>query len=95
MASDGQVVAVLGAGSTMGFPMAQNMLKAGIEVRAWNRSPDKAAPLEQDGAHVFESAAEAVEGAGLVVTMLANAEAVLETIQSALARLGEGAVWCR
>ena len=29
MASDGQIVAVLGAGSTMGFPMAQNMLKAG------------------------------------------------------------------
>jgi 3-hydroxyisobutyrate dehydrogenase len=93
MASDGQVVAVLGAGSTMGFPMAQNMVKAGIEVRAGNQSPDKAAPLEQDGAQVFESAAEAVDGAALVVTMLANADAVLETIQSALARLGEDAVW--
>jgi 3-hydroxyisobutyrate dehydrogenase len=93
MASDGQVVAVLGAGSTMGFPMAQNMLKAGIAVRAWNRSPEKAAPLQQDGAQVCGSAAEAVDGAGLVVTMLANADAVIETIQSALERLDQGGVW--
>jgi 3-hydroxyisobutyrate dehydrogenase len=93
MASDGQVVAVLGAGSTMGFPMAQNMLKAGIAVRAWNRSPEKAAPLQQDGAQVCGSPGDAVEGAAIVVTMLANADAVIETIQSALERLDRGAVW--
>jgi 3-hydroxyisobutyrate dehydrogenase len=93
MASDGQVVAVLGAGSTMGFPMAQNMLRAGIAVRAWNRSPEKAAPLQQDGSQVCGSPGDAVEGAAIVVTMLANADAVIETIQSALERLDRGAVW--
>jgi 3-hydroxyisobutyrate dehydrogenase len=93
MASDGQVVAVLGAGSTMGFPMAQNMLKAGIEVRAWNRSPEKAAPLQQDGAQVCESPVDAVKAAAIVVTMLANADAVIETMQPALERLDQGAVW--
>jgi 3-hydroxyisobutyrate dehydrogenase len=49
-APSGEVIAVLGAGSTMGFAMARNMLKAGLRVRAWNRSAEKAQPLEQDGA---------------------------------------------
>ena len=30
-------IAVLGAGGTMGFPMAQNLAQAGFGVRAWNR----------------------------------------------------------
>ena len=40
-----QTVAVLGAGGTMGLPMARNVAKAGLSVRAWNRSTDKAKPL--------------------------------------------------
>jgi 3-hydroxyisobutyrate dehydrogenase len=86
-------VAVLGAGGTMGFPMAQNMLREGIEVRAWNRSQEKAQPLERDGARVVDSPAQAAQGAGVVLTMLANAEAVVETMQAALAGVDEGALW--
>jgi len=41
-------VAVLGAGGTMGLPMARNLARAGLEVRAWNRSPDKMHPLAED-----------------------------------------------
>jgi 3-hydroxyisobutyrate dehydrogenase len=37
-----ETVAVLGAGGTMGFPIARNIARAGIPVRAWNRSRDKA-----------------------------------------------------
>ena len=37
-----ETVAVLGAGGTMGFPIARNLARAGIPVRAWNRSRDKA-----------------------------------------------------
>jgi NAD(P)-dependent dehydrogenase (short-subunit alcohol dehydrogenase family) len=40
-----ETVAVLGAGGTMGFAMARNIARAGIEVRAWNRSRAKAEPL--------------------------------------------------
>lgn len=32
--------AVLGAGGTMGFPMACNLAEGGYPVRAWNRSRD-------------------------------------------------------
>jgi 3-hydroxyisobutyrate dehydrogenase len=92
-APSGEVIAVLGAGSTMGFAMARNMLKAGLRVRAWNRSAEKAQPLEQDGAEVCGSPAHAVQGATLIVTMLADADAVIETIEQALQDAGDGIAW--
>jgi 3-hydroxyisobutyrate dehydrogenase len=79
-----ETVAVLGAGGTMGLPMARNIARAGMTVRAWNRSREKAQPLERDGATVFETATEAAEGAGIVLTMLADTDAVLESVQDAL-----------
>jgi 3-hydroxyisobutyrate dehydrogenase len=72
-----ETVAVLGAGGTMGFPMARNIARAGIDVRAWNRSRQKAEPLEQDGAFIADSPAEAARGAGIVLTMLADEDAVV------------------
>jgi 3-hydroxyisobutyrate dehydrogenase len=70
-------VAVLGAGGIMGLPMARNLARAGFEVRAWNRSPDKAKPLSADGIVLADTPAEAAEGAGILLTMLADADAVL------------------
>jgi 3-hydroxyisobutyrate dehydrogenase len=89
----GEVIALLGAGSTMGFAMARNMLKTGLRVRAWNRSAEKAQPLAKDGAEVCESPAEAARGASLIVTMLSNADAVIETIEPALQDVDGGVAW--
>lgn len=89
----GETVAVLGAGSTMGFAMARNMLRAGIAVRAWNRTADKAQPLTADGAEVLRSPAEAADGVGIIVTMLADADAVIESVGPALHAAADGAVW--
>jgi 3-hydroxyisobutyrate dehydrogenase len=36
--ADTETIAVLGAGGTMGFAMARNIIRAGIPVRAWNRN---------------------------------------------------------
>jgi 3-hydroxyisobutyrate dehydrogenase len=72
-----ETVAVLGAGGTMGFPIARNIARAGLPVRAWNRSRDKAEPLADDGAHIADSPAEAARGAGIVITMLADEESVI------------------
>src|SRR6516165_9070571 len=47
-----ETVAVLGAGGTMGFAMARNIARAGIAVRAWNRTRRKAEPLAADGAYI-------------------------------------------
>ena len=70
-------VAFLGTGA-MGAPMASNVARAGIEVRAWNRTRDRAEPLAADGVDVVDTAAEAAEGADVVVTMLADGPAVAE-----------------
>ncbi|HUA03417.1 MAG TPA: NAD(P)-dependent oxidoreductase [Solirubrobacteraceae bacterium] len=75
-------IAVLGAGGTMGFAMARNLARAGFEVRAWNRSREKAEPLAEDGATVAASPADAADGADVILTMLADADAVLDSIES-------------
>jgi 3-hydroxyisobutyrate dehydrogenase len=86
-------VAVLGTG-LMGAPMARNIAAAGHEVRAWNRSADKARPLAEDGITVAEEAAEAIEGAEVVVTMLADGQAVRAVMEPLAERL-DGAVWAQ
>jgi 3-hydroxyisobutyrate dehydrogenase len=86
-------VAVLGAGGTMGLPMARNIAKGGIGVRAWNRSAGKAEPLAGDGAEVLESAGEAARGVDVILTILSDADAVLETMREAAESTGDGATW--
>ena len=73
-------VAFLGTG-IMGFPMARNIAAAGMTVRAWNRTLDKARPLAEHGVTVAESPAQAAEGADVLVTMLADADAVAAAVQ--------------
>jgi 3-hydroxyisobutyrate dehydrogenase len=65
-------IAVLGTG-IMGGPIARNLSGAGNDVRAWNRTRSKAEGL---GATVVDSAAEAVEGADALITMLADGPAI-------------------
>jgi 3-hydroxyisobutyrate dehydrogenase len=77
----------------MGLPMARNLVRAGVSVRAWNRSTDKAQPLAGDGATVCETPDEAAEGADVLLTMLADTDAVIESATQALERLGGDAVW--
>ena len=65
-------IAFLGTG-IMGAPMARHLAGAGHEVRAWNRTREKAEGL---GATVVDSPAEAVDGADVIVTMLADGPTV-------------------
>ncbi|PXY19218.1 NAD(P)-dependent oxidoreductase [Prauserella muralis] len=90
--ADAPTVAVLGTG-VMGLPMAANLLDAGLRVRAWNRTREKAQPLAARGAVVAATPVEAVEGADFVVTMLADGAAVRETVEPVLGSFAPGAVW--
>jgi len=85
-----KTVAVLGAGGTMGRPMASNLAKADLEVRAWNRTRERAEPLADEGVQIAGTAAEAAEGADVVLTILSDADAVISSVDGALA---ENAVW--
>lgn len=64
-------VAFIGTG-IMGAPMVSNLLKAGFEVRVWNRSPHKAQPLAEQGARVAATPEEAARGAQVLVCMLSD-----------------------
>lgn len=85
-------VAVLGIG-TMGAGMARSLLRTGIDVTVWNRNPERARPLADDGATVATDAAAAVAGADVVLTMLFDAPAVLEVGALIAASIGAGSVW--
>jgi len=84
-------VAVLGTG-IMGAGMARSMLRAGHDVRVWNRTAARAQPLADDGATVAGMAAAAVEGAEVVLVMLWDTPAVLDVLAAA-AGSAPDAVW--
>jgi len=86
-------IAVIGAGGTMGRPIARNLARAGFEVRAWNRTPERMAPLADEGIKVSASQAEAVEGAGLVLTVLSDADAVASSMAGVLDGAGPDTIW--
>jgi 3-hydroxyisobutyrate dehydrogenase-like beta-hydroxyacid dehydrogenase len=68
-------VAFLGLG-IMGRSMAANLVKAGHEVSAWNRSPGK----EVEGARAAASPAEAARGAEVVWMCVSDTEAVEQVL---------------
>ncbi|MEA2620481.1 MAG: 3-hydroxyisobutyrate dehydrogenase, partial [Chloroflexota bacterium] len=88
-------VAVLGTG-TMGAPIARNLLRAGLGVRVWNRTPAKAQGLAADGAVVASSPAAAAADVDVLITMLTDGpvvEHVMTGPDGALSTLGPDAVW--
>lgn len=68
-------VAFLGLGN-MGHSMAANLIRAGHQLTVWNRSRNKAEDLKTN---IASTPAEAVGGAEVVITMLAD-DASLESV---------------
>jgi 3-hydroxyisobutyrate dehydrogenase len=90
--SDKPNVTVLGTG-IMGAAMARNLVRAGHEVTAWNRSRDKAEPLAADGVRIADTPAEAVADADAVVTILHDGPAALDVMRQAAPNLRPGTRW--
>ena len=68
-------IAFLGLGH-MGGPMAANLIAAGHAVRGFDPVPAAAQAARDHGAATFDSGAEAVAGADVVITMLPNGDLV-------------------
>lgn len=68
-------IAFLGLGH-MGGPMSANLIAGGQTVRGYDPVPAAAAAAAEQGAQVFDSAAQAVADADAVITMLPNGEVV-------------------
>ncbi|MGP8260570.1 MAG: NAD(P)-dependent oxidoreductase [Acidobacteriaceae bacterium] len=87
-------VAFLGLG-TMGSGMAANLLKAGFSLTVYNRTAAKAQPLVNAGARLAHTPADAVQGASIVLAMLADDAAsrnVWLGADGALAAADQGAI---
>ena len=79
----------------MGQPMAENVLDAGYEVVAYNRSPEPVAELAEQGATAADSAAAVGELADVVITVLPDTDAVESVLyeDGLLDALGSGQVY--
>jgi len=87
-------VTVLGTG-IMGAGVAGSLLRAGHDVTVWNRDPAKAAPLADKGAIVAASPVEAVAGAEAVLTVLFDADSVIDVMSSALPAMQASSIWAQ
>jgi 3-hydroxyisobutyrate dehydrogenase len=83
-------IAVLGTG-IMGAPIARRFAEAGHEVRAWNRTRERAEGL---GAQVAATPREALADAELLVTMLADGPTVDAVAREAIPAT-PGTVWAQ
>jgi 3-hydroxyisobutyrate dehydrogenase len=79
----------------MGSAMARSLLRAGLPVDVWDRTPEAAAGLTQAGAAAHLSPGGAVGRADVVITMLPDAAAVTSVAeaQGMIAALRPQAVW--
>ena len=66
----------------MGFPMSKNLLKSGYNLKAYNRSQDKADKLKEFGAEISKSIKEVVTNSDVVITMLTDDAAVEKVMGS-------------
>ena len=64
----------------MGEPMALNLVKAGYQVSVYNRTPNKSQSLEQAGARVASTPAEAAQNADYVMSIVSDSAASEEVI---------------
>jgi len=71
----GMQIGFIGLG-TMGQPMALNLVRAGIPLLVWNRTPSKTERLAGAGARVVESAAAVLAEASMVFLMLQDGDAI-------------------
>lgn len=92
-----QAVALIGAGGTMGRGMARNLARAGLEVRAWNRTAERLEPIAgESGITACLTATEAADGADAILTILSDGDAVLDSMggpEGAAAGAADGTIW--
>lgn len=74
----------------MGSAMAPNLLKQGVELAVYNRSKEKALSLVEAGAKLLNHPNEAFNHAPVVISMVANDQALIDISKNLL----EGAEGC-
>jgi 3-hydroxyisobutyrate dehydrogenase-like beta-hydroxyacid dehydrogenase len=88
-----EMIGFIGLGN-MGQAMASSLLKAGYTLTVYNRTLSKAEALTAKGARLAHQPSEAVTKGGIVISMVANDQALEEIVMSPgfLERLGPGGI---
>lgn len=87
-----QEITFIGLGH-MGLPMARRLLAAGHPLTVWNRTAAKADPLVREGATAAPSAAAAAAASPVLITMLADPDALDAIAAQILPHLAPGTLW--
>ena len=74
-------ISVIGLGS-MGFALAETLLKADFNISVWNRTSLKAEKLKNKGANICSTPSEAFKNSQFIVASLSNYEAWNNMIDS-------------
>lgn len=62
----------------MGMPMAMNLLKAGHQIKVWNRTSSKAESLKEAGAHVCSELEQIGKDVDFLICMLSDGKSVMK-----------------
>lgn len=86
-------IGFIGLGA-LGQPIAHNLLKAGYQLKIYNRTASKAEPFKALGAEIALRPADALTSGGIIVTVVSNDEALEDVVMSEdfLMRLGAGGI---
>ena len=78
----------------MGLPMAKNILKAGYNLKVFNRTQNKADPLKDYGAEISNTIKEVVKNSNVIITMLTDDTAINEVMKNPdfLENINKGAI---
>ena len=85
-------IAFLGLGN-MGAPMSGNLVNAGYTVRGFDPVPAARQAAADKGVAVFDSGADAVTGADVVITMLPNGTLVKQCYGEIMPAAGKGTLF--
>jgi len=78
--SDAKITVGCAGAGTLGSAIMRRLVDRGFDVRVWNRSPDKLAPLVDAGATAVDTPADLATGAHFVVTCVTDGRAVEATV---------------
>ncbi len=85
-------VGLLGVG-LMGTAMGHRLLDQGLELIAWDHTPEHARAIEERGGARAEDPSEVVLGADAVITMLPTAPVILDVVEPLLEDWPGATIW--
>ena len=88
-----ETIGFIGLGA-LGQPIAHNLLKAGYQLKIYNRTASKAEPFKALGAEIASRPVDALTPGGIIVTVVSNDDALQEVVMSEgfLQNLGAGGI---